>query len=270
MDSEYDYTMAAIAIDSLTQQIQQSTIVTALDYITALGTQVSIFFKAALSTADKATLDAVVAAHNGVPLPQNQVQNVNVTNNATVTTQFEQTNKVLKLACSSATVNSSGTAIVSVKVPGTFGSGQGRYVIGGYGISADYNFGDIVTCRIEDTDRIIAWKVALAINPAATSPVSDAFIQGMGIIPNIGQSFPQYPIVQSYTDDDMPSTNQGWFFWPLALGNSLPPIGEVEINPIGGYGFIPAGFYVIITYQRPSGIITGAINVNFDWGKEIS
>jgi hypothetical protein len=164
-------------------------------------------------------------------------------------------------------VNSSGTAVISIKIPGTFGSGQGRYVLGGYAISADYNIGDICTCRIQDIDRNIAMMVALAINPAATTPVPDATIQGMGVIPNIGLAFPNYPIIQSYTDDEMPSANQGWYFWPLATGSSTPPAGEIEINPIGGYGFIPSGFYVIVTYQRPSGVITGSINVNFDWGE---
>lgn len=79
-DVEYDYTKGPIAIDRLTQEIQQSSIVTALDYITVLGTdQLSIFFKASLSDPDKTTLDGIVAAHSGVPLPQNQSQPVNVT-----------------------------------------------------------------------------------------------------------------------------------------------------------------------------------------------
>lgn len=185
----------------------------------------------------------------------------------TVTTQFEKTNKVLKLACANASVNSSGTAIASIKVPGTFGSGQGRYVLGGYAISADYNVSDTAACRIEDVDRNIAMMVALAINPAATVPVSDATIQGMGVITSLGQAFPSYPVVQSYTDDQLPSENQGWFFWPLATGSSTPPAGEVEINPIGGYGFIPAGFYIIVTYQRPLGVTSGSININLDWGE---
>jgi len=78
-DTEYDYTVSPVAIDSLTQQIQQSSITTALDYINILGSAVSIFFKAALSSADKTTLDAVVAAHTGVPLPSNTAQLVDIT-----------------------------------------------------------------------------------------------------------------------------------------------------------------------------------------------
>jgi hypothetical protein len=74
----YSYTMALIAVDRLTQEIQTSSIVTALDHINALGSAVDTFFKADLSATDKTTLDAVVAAHTGVPLPSNQVQNVSV------------------------------------------------------------------------------------------------------------------------------------------------------------------------------------------------
>ena len=67
--TDYNYTMPALAIDRLTQEIGQSTIVTALDHVTALGTSVDIFFKTDLSSSDKASLDSIVAAHSGQPLP---------------------------------------------------------------------------------------------------------------------------------------------------------------------------------------------------------
>jgi len=270
MDSEYDYTISPVAVDALTQQIQQSSIITALDYINALGSSVSIFFKAALSTEDKATLDTVIAAHNGVPLVQNQVQNVNVTNSPIVTTQFETGDKVLTLTRGKGDVDSSCTATIYIQVPGTFGSGQGRYVIGGYGISSDWNPDDYATCYVTDKDRLIALMVAQAITPGATAPVSDATIQGMGVISGIGQAFPNYPILESYTDSQQPTANQGWYFWPLVTSSTTPPVGEVEINPIAGYGFIPAGFYVQIVYNRPSGVTTGTLRVNIDWGMKIS
>lgn len=81
---EYDYTISPLAVDALTAQIQASTIVTALDHINALGSAVAIFFKAALSDADKTTLDAVVAAHTGVPLPNNTSIPVSVTSQPAV------------------------------------------------------------------------------------------------------------------------------------------------------------------------------------------
>lgn len=185
-----------------------------------------------------------------------------------VTTQYEKNDKILKLAKGYAAVDSSNTATIYVKVPGTFGTGEGRYVIGGYAISSDYNADDFCTCYVEDKDRIIALMIAQAGNPSATIPVDDSVVQGMGVIPGIGQAFPNYPVVQSYTDDEQSADSQGWYFWPLSQGHDEAPVGEIEINPIGGYGFMPAGFYLKIVYNRPSDIVTGALRVNIDWGKK--
>lgn len=80
-DSVYTYTKTPVALDSLTQQIQQAGLATALDYVaglTLLGSALSIPFISALSGGDKTTLDAVVAAHDGTPLPSNTTQNVAV------------------------------------------------------------------------------------------------------------------------------------------------------------------------------------------------
>lgn len=76
MSIEYSYLITDTANDKadagrLTDDIARSTIVTALDYIAinnGLG-NISIWFKAALSTGDKTTLDGVVAAHAGEPMP---------------------------------------------------------------------------------------------------------------------------------------------------------------------------------------------------------
>jgi len=59
----------AVAPDRLTLEIRTSSIVTALDSITTIGDACNILFKDVLSVGDKATLDAIVAAHSGVPLP---------------------------------------------------------------------------------------------------------------------------------------------------------------------------------------------------------
>jgi hypothetical protein len=65
--NSYQYTQA-VNPDRLTQDIQQSSIVTALDHIDTVGTSVTIWFKAALSSGDQTTLDAVVAATINSPL----------------------------------------------------------------------------------------------------------------------------------------------------------------------------------------------------------
>lgn len=65
---EYDYTKSPVEPTRLEQEIDASSIVTALDHITTVDSALSIFFKAALSDADKAALDAIVAAHTGTPI----------------------------------------------------------------------------------------------------------------------------------------------------------------------------------------------------------
>lgn len=63
-----DTANAALAADSLKQEYENSSIVTALDYISSLGDVLDIYTKDALSTGDKTTLDSVIAAHTGVAL----------------------------------------------------------------------------------------------------------------------------------------------------------------------------------------------------------
>lgn len=67
-DIEYDYTKTPVAPDRLELEIRSSSIVTALSYIAVLGSALSIFMKAELSSEDMATLDSIVAAHTGEPL----------------------------------------------------------------------------------------------------------------------------------------------------------------------------------------------------------
>jgi len=78
--SQYTYTKTPADAGSLTEEIQESAITIALDYITLLGDQVSIFFKADLSSAEEEVLDDVILSHTGDPLPQNECHEVSVTN----------------------------------------------------------------------------------------------------------------------------------------------------------------------------------------------
>lgn len=183
----------------------------------------------------------------------------------TVTTQFELNNKDLKLARLQITLEESTSGTASLRIPGVFGTTDGRYIAGGYAISADYDLNDYVTVQVNDTDRLIALAIAQSQNPAATEPVADSIVQGLGIIPMIGEAMPNYPLVKSYTDTDVPSENQGWYFWPLML-NSYTAAGECEVEPVGGYGFIPAGLYITMGYYRQT-LTTGTCNINFWWGK---
>ena len=65
-----DFPNAKVDLSRLTLEIQQSSIVTALDYINTDGDDCNVWFKAELSTEDQTTLDTIVANHSGEPLEE--------------------------------------------------------------------------------------------------------------------------------------------------------------------------------------------------------
>ncbi len=64
-----DFPDQKVDIDRLSWEISESTITIALDYINVSGDECNIWFKDELPASDKTALDAVVAAHDGEPLP---------------------------------------------------------------------------------------------------------------------------------------------------------------------------------------------------------
>lgn len=73
--SEYTYSTSedfpngTVATDRLTQEIRDSAITVALDYINTDGDDCIVVFKADLSSGEEDVLDGLVAAHSGEPLP---------------------------------------------------------------------------------------------------------------------------------------------------------------------------------------------------------
>jgi hypothetical protein len=69
-------------------------------------------------------------------------------------------------------------------------------------------------------------------------------------------------VLRSYTDDDAAESDRGWFI-PITPGH-------ISVEPIGGYGFIPAGLFLQIIGRRAveeSGTPTGSFFCNIFWGK---
>jgi hypothetical protein len=64
-----DFSNHKVASDRLTQEIQASAIVTALDHIDTTETECDVWFKLELSQTDDDILTALVAAHSGEPVP---------------------------------------------------------------------------------------------------------------------------------------------------------------------------------------------------------
>lgn len=73
MSYEYE---KQVDTNRLTQEIQESSITVALDYMTTTATHVTIYFKAALSSGEEDTLDEIVDDHVNTPLPDDEVKTV--------------------------------------------------------------------------------------------------------------------------------------------------------------------------------------------------
>ena len=65
-----------VSLDRLKQEIEQSAITTALADISTSGDTCAVTFKADLSPGEQLLLDDIVAAHSGLPLPDNARQSV--------------------------------------------------------------------------------------------------------------------------------------------------------------------------------------------------
>lgn len=76
MDCCCHYTKSGAALDRLTEEIRNSAIKVALDYINLLDNQLTIHFKDELTTEDQAILDAIIENHSCTPLPDNEIKEV--------------------------------------------------------------------------------------------------------------------------------------------------------------------------------------------------
>lgn len=117
----YSYVKSSVSIDRLTQEIQQSAIVTALDHINLFGSALDVLFRADLSDADKIILDNLIAAHGGQPLLQNVIQNVAVQSQPaiTITATPPYSSKSIVVAGATKKLYARNTGIQSAVVAGS-------------------------------------------------------------------------------------------------------------------------------------------------------
>lgn len=210
----------SVDIPSLVIQIQASSIVTVLDHIDVTGDETDVWFKDALSDADQSTLNSVMANYAPIPAPPSPPSEV--------VTQFEKRDKTIKLAHAEGDVAGDGTVTVFLKVPGTPGSADGRWLSSGTAFFDSHTPGDkVIAVYFTDEDNILG-------NGAGSA-------------------------VGSYTDDEAPEQNRGW---------AIPPVGFVKAEAIGGYGFAPAGFYVKVIAKKAGESPSGKFYCNIEWGKK--
>ena len=90
-----DFKNNKVAIDSLEKEIRDSSIIIALDHIEAESDHVNIYFKAELSDDEETTLNTIVANHEGEPIKEAIIQDVNIIteNKKTIERGLELPNK---------------------------------------------------------------------------------------------------------------------------------------------------------------------------------
>lgn len=154
---------------------------------------------------------------------------------------LEVDDKTLKIVSGFASTDSSGDATFVLKVPT-----GGRYLCYGWAEFATRHLGDYVSkVEVTDLNRQYAWALALAINPNATQPLSDATIQAQG-------TYPLYPIVEHFDERSLTSdgNTQGTFYGGMAMKFNS---NVSEAKPIGGPALIPGGLYIkIVATKKPS------------------
>jgi hypothetical protein len=158
----------------------------------------------------------------------NYKANGNKSPTAQVITQFEKRDKTLKLSSAQQDVGGDSLATLLIKIPGTPGSTDGRWINGGIAWFDDQHKDDrVVSVSFTDEDNILGY--------------------GAGFV------------VGSYTDYNLDEPQQGW-----RIPNKR---GVIEVEAIGGYGFAPSGFYLKIVGKKGGSLTTGTFYINIEWAK---
>lgn len=145
-----------------------------------------------------------------------------------VTTQFEKNDKTLKMCSAACDFDANGVALMSIKVPGTYGTDV-RFISGGELWTSDQHKDDrVLEVSIVDVDNILGYGANT--------------------------------VIQTYHDTDVPEAQQGWRI-PFKRG-------QVDAETIGGYGVIPAELYLSIKVITGHGNATGTAYVNIEWGSQ--
>ena len=160
------------------------------------------------------------------PVPGESDQEDFETNYKTDGNKLVKEKATLKMAKAKAAA-SDGVATILLKVPGIIGSGDGRVVEGGEGWFETSDEDDRVEVHITDEDNI------LGLGSGAT--------------------------IDSYTDTDVPTGNQGWYI----QANKK----SVSVTKIADAGFVPAGLYLKIIGTKVSTQSNDTFRCNILWGK---
>lgn len=116
-----------------------------------------------------------------------------------------------------------------------------------------------IVIKVPTGGRCIAGGYAFTDNFYAGDYISEMFLVD---IDNVFGYGPEVKLA-IYCDLELPADQQGWYFEPHAPNN-----GYIEIEPIGGYGYMPAGTYLKICAKKHPNSTANKCFINIWWGKK--
>ena len=171
-----------------------------------------------------------------------------------VTTQYEKNDKTLRCFRAITETDADGLAEFCIKVPE-----PSRWIAYGDIEFEEREFGDYISLiEIIDHERLIAWQIALAIDPDATEPVSDATVLANG--------YPLYPVIGHYDERNLETTDFTKGSATGGIGMTFQ-YGITEAEPIGGYGYLPAGMYLRIIGKKKTAVSGKKCQLSIDWAE---
>lgn len=175
-----------------------------------------------------------------------------------VVTEFELDDKVLKLAHTKGTVVD-GIATMELEVPGTVGT-VGRHIAGGYCISDKYGWDDRIKV-VEVVDKNFLY--AGGLYPATPLEAGIEGTEGL----SWADIMPTGVVLETYHDNDVPEANAGWSFWAGERVGDFNE-GDCEVEPIGGFGKIPAKTFLRAVFEAGAGSPATKCKIVYWWGKQ--
>lgn len=191
-----------------------------------------------------------------VDFEENYKDSSNASIKTEVFTQFEKNDKTLRTFSAHTVTDANGVARFAIQVPA-----KGRYVAYGDCEFETREFLDAVTkLEVSDLDRLVAWQIALSMNPDATEPVPDEVVQANG--------YPLYPILDHYDERsflETPTENSaGNIIGGMAMTFKY---GVTEAQPVAGYAYIPAGLYLVLEATKETVVADKRCKISIDWAE---
>lgn len=162
--------------DRLTQEIEDSAITVAIDYIYTVSSPATtnVYMKAPLSESESSTLSSLVTAHINTP-----------PDDAPVTQPVQIQSQPMVLVSSDRTKRHASPSIITIN-PGESAESQFQlpeelYIQGGSIVTANAEVGDWITASVKDVDSIIpeAYRAALCENwPIVSTYVVKEWVSG--------------------------------------------------------------------------------------------